>query len=291
MNAQELKINQSILQDGNEDAANALKSSDCTYKTEDDTVTISFDEELTVGKSYKLIIEFEGILNSQSVGFYRAQYKALDEPPASVARTENGESHLLCTQFQPVGARRAFPCFDEPDMKATFALDIEIPADQTAISNTPVKDSEDTRTGYKRVSFEETPTMSTYLFAWAVGDLKYIEMSTAREYSGRTIPVRLYATAGLEQQGRYAIEQAVQAVDFFSETFGIDYPMAKLDLFVIPEFALGAMENWGLITGRTDRVRTFISFVFMIFSRLKLSLFSFHSCYLMRRKVLKAENS
>ncbi|KAM3467491.1 hypothetical protein NHJ6243_000112 [Beauveria neobassiana] len=261
LNAEELKIINSELLDSNSQGPRVLQSTACYQNG--DTVTISFNEELVVARSYKLVIEYEGLLNAQSTGFYRAQYKALSEPPASVARGENGSPCIVCTQFQPIGARRAFPCFDEPNMKATFSLDIELPADQTAVSNMPVATTTTTTTtttteetttteGRKRVSFETTPVMSTYLLAWAVGDLKYIETWTEREYRGSKIPVRFYATAGLEQQGRFAIEEAAKVMDFFSETFDIEYPLAKMDLVAIPEFSLGAMENWGLITGKAN---------------------------------------
>ncbi|KAM3491484.1 hypothetical protein MY3957_005253 [Beauveria namnaoensis] len=255
LHAEELKITNSELLDSNSQAPRVLQSTACYQNG--DTVTISFNEELVVARSYKLVIEYKGLLNAQSIGFYRAQYKALSEPPASVARGENGSPCIVCTQFQPIGARRAFPCFDEPNMKATFSLDIELPADQTAVSNMPVATTtttteETTTEGRKRVSFETTPVMSTYLLTWAVGDLKYIETWTRREYRGSKIPVRFYATAGLEQQGRFAIEEAAKVMDFFSETFDIEYPLAKMDLVAIPEFSFGAMENWGLITGKAN---------------------------------------
>ncbi|TQV99540.1 aminopeptidase 2 [Cordyceps javanica] len=252
LNAEELKIISSELHDENGDSSRVLHSTGCSYHDENTSVTISFDEELPVANVYKLVITYQGALNAQSMGFYRAQYKALSEPPDSVARDKDGSPYIVCTQFQPVGARRAFPCFDEPNMKATFSLDIELPADQTAISNTPVATTEDVADGRKRVSFETTPVMSTYLLAWAVGDLKYIETFTAQEYGGSKVPVRFYATAGLEGQGSFAIEEAAKAIDFFSKTFGIDYPLAKMDLLAIPEFSYGAMENWGLITGKAN---------------------------------------
>ncbi|OAQ96574.1 hypothetical protein LLEC1_08049 [Akanthomyces lecanii] len=252
LNAEELKIVKAELHDGNGDAPRVLPSTGHNHREEDTSVTISFDAELLATKPYTLIISYEGILNAQSMGFYRAQYKALSEPPASVARGEDGSPHIVCTQFQPTGARRAFPCFDEPNMKATFSLDIELPSDQTAISNTPVVATQETSEGRKRVTFETTPIMSTYLLAWAVGDLKYIETFTKKVYRGNKIPVRFYATAGSEEQGRFAIEEAAKAVDFFSSTFGIEYPLAKLDVAAIPEFVFGAMENWGLITGKAN---------------------------------------
>ncbi len=252
MNAEELKVIKAELHDDNGNAPRVIPSAGHSHRKDDTSVTISFDAELLVAKPYTLIISYEGILNAQSMGFYRAQYKEISEPPASVARGEDGSPHIVCTQFQPTGARRAFPCFDEPNMKATFSLDIELPSDQTAISNTPVVATQETSEGRKRVSFETTPIMSTYLLAWAVGDLKYIETFTEQMYRGSKIPVRFYATAGSEEQGRFAIEEAAKAVDFFSSTFGIEYPLAKLDIAAIPEFVFGAMENWGLITGKAN---------------------------------------
>lgn len=250
VNTHEISITSSKLAIGQDATLKTLTSSDCTYLRDNDSATISFDEDLPVGESGTLTLEYEGSLNSQSMGFYRSQYKAVAEPPASVARTENGLHYMLSTQFQPAGARRALPCFDEPNMKASFEIDIEIPEDQVAISNTPVKDSQDLGSGLKRVWFDKTPVMSTYLLAWAVGDFKYVEKYTTRKYNGSPIPVRVYATAGQEEEGHYAAEEAAKAVDFFSETFGIDYPLAKLDLLATPEFVFGAMENWGLITSR-----------------------------------------
>ncbi|OAA77705.1 aminopeptidase 2 [Akanthomyces lecanii RCEF 1005] len=236
LNAEELKVIKAELHDDNGNAPRVMPSAGHSHRKDDTSVTISFDAELLVAKPYTLVISYEGILNAQSMGFYRAQYKAISEPPASVARGEDGSPHIVCTQFQPTGARRAFPCFDEPNMKATFSLDIELPSDQTAISNTPVVATQETSEGRKRVSFETTPIMSTYLLAWAVGDLKYIETFTEQMYRGSKIPVRFYATAGSEEQGRFAIEEAAKAVDFFSSTFGIEYPLAKLDIAAIPEF-------------------------------------------------------
>ncbi|ATY65036.1 aminopeptidase 2 [Cordyceps militaris] len=252
LNAEELKITSAELHGGNGDAPQVIPSSGCSYDSRATTVAITFEEELEVAKAYQLVINYEGSINAQSTGFYRAQYKALSEPPASVARSENGSPYMVCTQFQPVGARRAFPCFDEPNSKATFSLDVELPADQTAISNTPVATTERTAEGRQRVRFETTPVMSTYLLAWAIGDFKYVETCTAQEYRGSKIPVRFYATAGLQEQGRFAMQEAANAVDFFSATFGIEYPLAKMDLLAIPEFSFGAMENWGLITGKAN---------------------------------------
>jgi len=187
-------------------------------------------------------------------GFYRSKYKPI--VPASKSVPHDDEFHyMFSTQFESCDARRAFPCFDEPSLKATFAFEIEIPEDQTALSNMPEKE---TRKGSKEatkvVVFEQAPKMSTYLYAWAFGDFEYVEDFTRRKYNGKTLPVRVYTTRGLKDQGRFALKNAYQIVDLFSEVFKIDYPLPKADLLAVHEFSHGAMENWGLVTYRTTAV-------------------------------------
>ena len=163
---------------------------------------------------------------------------------------------MFSTQFESCDARRAFPCFDEPNLKATFDFAIEIPEDQVALSNMPekevtrVKDKD----GFKVISFEKSPIMSTYLLAWAFGDFEYLEDFTDRKYNGKHLPVRVYTTKGLKSQARYALDHAPQIIDYFSEIFDIDYPLPKADLLAVHEFSTGAMENWGLVTYRTTAV-------------------------------------
>lgn len=186
-------------------------------------------------------------------GFYRSKYKPAETPSASVP--SDGEWHyMFSTQFEACDARRAFPCFDEPNLKATFDFDIEIPSDQVALSNMPVKETRPSKDGWNIVSFETSPVMSTYLLAWAVGDFEYIEAFTDRKYNGKQIPVRVYTTRGLKEQGQWALQHAPKIIDFFSEIFDIDYPLPKSDLIAVHEFTHGAMENWGLVTYRTTQV-------------------------------------
>lgn len=129
---------------------------------------------------------------------------------------------MLSTQFESSDARRAFPCFDEPNLKATFDFDIEIPEDQTALSNMPEKEvTKGKKSGTKVVSFERSPIMSTYLLAWAFGDFEYVEDFTKRKYNGKNLPVRVYTTKGLKEQGKLALESAHQIVDYFSEVCSI----------------------------------------------------------------------
>lgn len=187
-------------------------------------------------------------------GFYRSKYKPTVEAAKSVPRDDEYH-YMLSTQFESCDARRAFPCFDEPNLKATFDFEIEIPEDQVALSNMPEKETKKgNKVGFKVVSFDTTPVMSTYLLAWAIGDFEYVEAFTKRSYNGKNMPVRVYTTRGLKEQGRYALEHAHQTVDYFSEIFGIDYPLPKSDLLAVHEFSHGAMENWGLVTYRTTAV-------------------------------------
>lgn len=180
------------------------------------------------------------------------KYKPATTPAPSVPK--DGEHHVMfSTQFESCDARRAFPCFDEPNLKCTFDLDIELPEDQIALSNMPEKEIKKGKDGLKIVSFETTPIMSTYLLAWAVGDFEYIEDFTKRTYAGKHLPVRVYTTkgtlpilvrgfkltvipTGLKSQGQFALDHAPQIIDYFSEIFDIDYPLPKCDLLAVHEF-------------------------------------------------------
>jgi aminopeptidase N len=152
---------------------------------------------------------------------------------------------MLSTQFQPCDARRAFPCFDEPAIKASFKLSIEIPDDQVALSNMPVKSmSGSTRHSssqawqWKVVHFEKSPAMSTYLYTWAVGDFGYIAAETARMYNGKPLPVRVYTTKGLEEQGRLALEYAWRVIDLLSEVNQFFSDLRKLTLILYEVFQI-----------------------------------------------------
>jgi aminopeptidase N len=95
---------------------------------------------------------------------------------------------------------------------------MEVPEDLTALSNMPEKETKKSKkAGHKIVSFDRTPIMSTYLLAWSFGDFEYIEDFTRRKYNGKSLPVRVYTTRGLKEQGKLALESAHQVVDYFSE--------------------------------------------------------------------------
>ena len=213
-----------------------LTPADISFDEQAETVTFDFGRPLPAGPA-KLHIEFSGVLNDLLRGFYRSRY--VDE--------DGGERHLATTQFEATDARRAFPCWDEPALKAKFRLSLVVPSDLAAVSNTlPVSES-DLPGGLRRVTFGDTPVMSTYLLAFVVGDLRSIE----RPAPCGTL-VRVWATPGKERQGRFALDLSVKLLDYFNGYFGVPYPLEKLDHIAIPDFAAGAMENWGAITYREN---------------------------------------
>lgn len=233
-------------------ASTSYNTTDFKYDGKAQRATVAFDTELPVSKA-TITIEFQGIINHDMAGFYRSQYKPAAPAAASVPYDDEWH-YMMSTQFESSDARRAFPCFDEPNLKATFDFSIEIPNDQVALSNMPVKSTSPTVEGKQLVAFERTPVMSTYLLAWAVGDFEYIEVFTDRRYNGKQLPVRVYTTRGLKEQGQWALQHAPKVIDFFSENFDIDYPLPKSDILAVHEFTHGAMENWGLVTYRMTAI-------------------------------------
>ena len=199
-----------------------------------ETATFRFPSTLPAGPA-RLDIEFAGELNDKLRGFYRSRYTVAD----------GEERYLASTQFEATDARRAFPCWDEPSHKATFQVILVVPSDLVVVSNMPVAGETDEGPSQKKVRFAETPPMSTYLLAWVVGDLRSIEQ---RASSGTLI--RVWAPAGSEENGRFALDVSARLLSYFNDYFGIPYPLEKLDHITIPDFAAGAMENWGAITYR-----------------------------------------
>ncbi|KAJ3488858.1 hypothetical protein NLG97_g6120 [Lecanicillium saksenae] len=248
LHATHLKFQSAEVRIGNEVAAVAT-----AFESDDkkETVTIRLDRQLPVTDEATISILFQGIINSDLSGFYRAEYKPVTAQAASVPRTEDGAHFTLATHFQPAYTRRTFPCFDVPYLKATFAVSIEVPSDMTALSNMPVKSTTASqRAGWEIVSFETSPFMSTYLLAWSVGDFGYVEAFAEKTYNGKPVPVRIYTVRGIEKQGEYALAMAPKVIDLYSDLFGIPYPLEKMDILVVPEMPMDGMEHWGLITSR-----------------------------------------
>ncbi|EER40511.1 aminopeptidase [Histoplasma capsulatum H143] len=250
LNAKELTVNNAEIFSP---AGIVLKASNISYDKASQRVTLEFPSNIPLGTCV-LAVDFAGTINNHMSGFYRSKYKPFETPSPSTPKDAD-HHYMLSTQFEACDARQAFPCFDEPNLKATFDFEIETPKDLVALSNMPVKSTRDgSSADLHVVKFERTPIMSTYLLAWAVGDFEYVEAKTERKYNGVNIPVRVYTTRGLKEQARFAAGYAHRIIDYFSEIFQIDYPLPKSDLLAVHEFASGAMENWGLVTYRTTAV-------------------------------------
>ena len=139
----------------------ARKASRIAFDVESQRVTLEFEDEIITRETW-IKINYAGIMNNTMAGFYRSRYKPVVAPASSVPK-EGDYHYMFSTQFESGDARRAFPCFDEPNLKATFDFSIEIPEDQVALSNMPEKEVRKSRSGLKVVSFDRTPLMSTYV--------------------------------------------------------------------------------------------------------------------------------
>ncbi len=183
-------------------------------------------------------ITFSGILNDKLRGFYRSTYTN----SAGHARV------VATTQMQSTDCRRAFPCFDEPDFKAIFAITLIVEQGDLAISNGPEIDRNwFARKGRHKVavSFADTMPMSSYLVAFVVGPL---EVTEAIDVGG--VPLRIVHTPGKGNLTEFGLDVAAASLLWFVDYYGIPYPDAKIDLVALPDFAAGAMENVGCITFR-----------------------------------------
>jgi len=197
-----------------------------------DELRLKANDELKAG-NYKLELEFRADITETMHGIYIAPY------------SEGGvEKSMIATQLESHHAREAFPCVDEPMAKATFDLSISYPNEFTALSNMPVTSS--TENGkFETTSFDTTPIMSTYLLAFAIGDLVSVSTKTKRG-----IDLKVWSTPEHAGHLDFALGTGKRGLDFFEDYFGIDYPLPKCDFVAIPSFSAGAMENWGLITYR-----------------------------------------
>ena len=140
----------------------AHKASEISFDVESQRVTLSFDEEVGISKSAVIQIKYAGIMNNTMAGFYRSRYTPAVTPASSVPKQGNYH-YMFSTQFESGDARRAFPCFDEPNLKATFDFSIEIPEDLVALSIMPEKGVKQVKDRLKVVFFDRTPVMSTYV--------------------------------------------------------------------------------------------------------------------------------
>jgi puromycin-sensitive aminopeptidase len=199
-----------------------------------ETATLRFARPLPAGTA-RLCIGFHGAILARLRGFYRSQ--------------KDG-ARYAATQFEAADARRAFPCFDEPEFKARFALTLNIPANLTAIANGRVERETPLGGGRKEVQFAETPPISSYLVAYTVGP--YEPTPVAHAESG--VPVRVFLPHGMASKGEYARDAHVRSLEYLETYTAIAYPYGKVDAIGVPDFEAGAMENPGAITYRLTAI-------------------------------------
>ncbi|KAI0781326.1 leucyl aminopeptidase [Trametes elegans] len=223
----------------------------------------SFPKALDAGAKARLSVTFKGELTGDMLGYYRS------------TGGKDGDLKYTLTQFEPTAARRAFPSWDEPLLKATFAVTLVSRVNSVNLSNMPAASEEVYKQGgsaaaekepwiaqklsslpdpeqWKITQFETTPPVSTYLVAYANGPFEYLESSYKSPLSGKVRPLRIYATADVISQAQFALDVKRIVLPLYEQVFEVEYPLPKLDTLVASDFDSGAMENWGLITGRTQ---------------------------------------
>lgn len=216
------------------DGGAAVEPVSTTFNDADTTVTFQFKDEFKKGSKAVLSIKYVGLLNDKLAGFYRSKYT-----------DDNGVTkYLATTQMEPADARRAFPGFDEPALKATYDITLIHDKDLTALSNMDVKETKPLEGNKVATVFNTTPVMSSYLIAFIVGEFTYVESNLFR------VPVRVYTTPGLESRAQFSADLGAKTLAFFEKTFDVPYPLPKMDMIGIHDFSAGAMENWGLVTYR-----------------------------------------
>jgi puromycin-sensitive aminopeptidase len=192
---------------------------------DDETVTLKLPQPLPPGEA-TLALRYAGALNQHLRGFYAA--------------SADGRRYAF-TQCEAADARRVLPCFDEPAFKARFRIAVTAAAGDAVVSNAPVE-REEPVPGGRLVRFAETPPLSTYLLAIAVGPL---EASAERRVGGT--PIRTWHVPGKGHLTAFGLEAAAESLARLEEYFGIPYPYGKLDLVAVPDFEAGAMENAGAV--------------------------------------------
>ncbi|XP_073692522.1 aminopeptidase N [Garra rufa] len=209
------------------------------FQVETHYLVIQLEGNLKPGKSYWLYTEFTGELADDLEGFYRSEYM------------EDGEKKIIAiTQMQATYARKAFPCFDEPGMKAVFHITLIHDLEMTALSNSQEIKTENViidGTTVARTIFGPTKRMSTYLVAFVVSDFTFIN---SKDKKGVLVRIWARKKAIESGQGNYALNITQPILEFFEKYYNTSYPLSKSDQIALPDFNSGAMENWGLVTYR-----------------------------------------
>jgi aminopeptidase N len=237
--AKDLMVDSNVTFTGTD--GNEMVTSQVVLDNTDTTVTMKFPSPLPVGLG-SLRMSFRGTLNDQMAGFYRSGYLDL----------HGKQQYMGTTQMEAIDARRMFPCVDEPAAKAEFELKVTAPADLMILSNMPeakrtlrLSGEQTGNQVLQEVQFMSSPKMSTYLAALCIGHFEFVQATTKRG----TL-VRVLATPGKANQLEFALDVGVRCLEWYEEFFDVVYPLPKMDMIGVPDFAMGAMENWGLVTYR-----------------------------------------
>jgi len=209
-----------------------------TYEEATERARLVLADEVAPG-DWTLSIHFSGVLNDRLRGFYRSTFNDL----------EGHERTIATTQFEATDARRAFPCWDEPEYKAVFAVTLVVDSDLLAVSNTREIERREAGTGKVAVRYADTMKMSTYLVAFVVGPL---EATDPVDVDG--VPLRVVHAPGQSHLTGFALEAGAFFLRWFANYYDIPYPGDKMDFIAIPDFAFGAMENVGAVTFRENAV-------------------------------------
>uniref|UniRef100_A0A1A9WMJ1 Aminopeptidase n=1 Tax=Glossina brevipalpis TaxID=37001 RepID=A0A1A9WMJ1_9MUSC len=202
-----------------------------------------FSEPLQIG-NYSLLLNFKGSMAYRIVGLYQSSY--WDE-------ARNKERWIATSKFEPTYARQAFPCFDEPSMKARFSITVIRPTGDNyhALSNMNVLEENPIDENFTATKFADSVPMSTYLVCFIVSDFANQSKLVRGMMDGaKDFEMRVFATASQVNKVEYALNVSVGITEYYIEYFNISYPLPKLDMAAIPDFVSGAMEHWGLVTYR-----------------------------------------
>ncbi|KRX35563.1 Aminopeptidase N [Trichinella murrelli] len=237
MNVEEIDIIASSLKLIEKDTKKSIEFSNPPFEIENVAQMVTFypTSELEPNKRYFLSMSYTGKLADDLQGFYRANYTV-----------ENDNRWILVTQFEPTDARRALPCFDEPEFKSVFTLTVIHPVNTTALSNMPAVYTKIVRDAWIETSFQPSVQMSSYLFAIAVIDFPYQESYN----SDKKLKFRIWTRESLMDQIDFALYAGPKVLNYFAEKFDYPFPLPKQDMLAVPDFGPGAMENWGLVTYR-----------------------------------------
>ncbi|CAF1062496.1 unnamed protein product, partial [Brachionus calyciflorus] len=219
------------------------------YNNETQLFEIEFYKDIFVENGdYSMSLGFKSLVKSDNYGIYKSFYN-----------DENGHKKwLLASQMEPIDARKAFPCFDEPNMKSKFKIRILHDASLTPMSNMPVKsvtkiDAHDSGYDWIQTDFYETVEMSTYLVAFLISDFECLTTRVDLKMSAN-VSVNVCSRPNAKNELNLSLKASVDSLKFFESFYNIKYPLDKLDHVAIPDFSAGAMENWGLILYREARL-------------------------------------